>query len=127
LDFPTYFGALFPRNFPETVIITYPPYLEQLSSFLAETETDVLQAYFIARAAFTLAPYLSTNTEPWKIVRELEELLNGLKKGAIGDREEWCLTQVENALGFAVGRFFVEREFGGKFAVSFPAARLTVK
>lgn len=72
-----------------------------------------MEAYFVTRLAFSLAPYLSTSTDVWKAKRELDELLRGLKKGAMDDREEWCLQRVESTLGFAGGRFFVEEVFGG--------------
>ncbi|KZS99524.1 zincin, partial [Laetiporus sulphureus 93-53] len=43
----------------------------------------------------------------------LEERLKGLKKGAVGDRAEFCTTQVEEAMGFATGRYFVNETFAG--------------
>ncbi len=46
-------------------------------------------------------------------MRSLEEVLNGIKKGAVGDRAEYCVGRVESALGFALGRYFVRETFGG--------------
>ena len=42
------------------------------------------------------------------------EALTGIKKGAVGDRAEYCVGQVEKRLGFAAGRFFVNETFGGE-------------
>ena len=35
------------------------------------------------------------------------------RSGVVGDRSEWCIGQVEETLGFAAGRFFVNATFGG--------------
>ncbi|KAJ7359289.1 hypothetical protein DFH08DRAFT_686473, partial [Mycena albidolilacea] len=35
------------------------------------------------------------------------------KKGAVGDRVEYCARKVEQHLGFAAGRYFVNQTFGG--------------
>ena len=42
------------------------------------------------------------------------ETLQGIKKGQVPDRREWCVQQVENAMGVAAGRFFVQQTFGGE-------------
>jgi len=71
----------------------------------------VIEAYLVIRAALTLSPYLGMSTEAWKAQRSLVELLTGVKKGAVGDRAEYCVGIVEDNLGFAVGRYFVNETF----------------
>jgi endothelin-converting enzyme len=93
--------------------VTYPAYLRSLTSILNETETDVLEAYLVTRAALKLAPGLGTSTESWKAVRHLQEVLQGIKPGAISDRAEYCVNSVDQALGFAAGRYFVNETFAG--------------
>ena len=44
----------------------------------------------------------------------MDETLKGIRKGAVGDRAEFCVGRVENALGFAAGRYFVNETFGGE-------------
>ncbi|KAF8905965.1 hypothetical protein CPB84DRAFT_536278 [Gymnopilus junonius] len=110
IHFPTYFSTFTPRSYPDRVVMTYPAYAQSLSDILS---TDVVEAYLIARAALTLSPYLSQNTEAWKAQRTLVEALTGIKKGAVGDRAEYCIGQVEENLGFAAGRYFVNKTFGG--------------
>jgi hypothetical protein len=44
----------------------------------------------------------------------LIEFLTGIKKGAVGDRAEYCISKAEETLGFAVGRYFVNETFGGR-------------
>ncbi len=38
----------------------------------------------------------------------LVESLQGIKKGQVPDRSDWCVQLVENSMGFAAGRFFVQ-------------------
>ena len=61
-----------------------------------------------------MAQYLGAGTEAWRAARTLVERLRGIKPGAVGDRAEYCVGQVEFALGFAVGRYFVQETFGGE-------------
>ena len=93
--------------------MTYPAYTLSLTSILNETESDVLEAYLVTRAALSLAPRLGTSTESWKAVRSLQEVLQGIKPGSIGDRAEYCVNSVDQALGYATGRYFVNEAFPG--------------
>ncbi|KAK7049256.1 hypothetical protein VNI00_005857 [Paramarasmius palmivorus] len=114
IDFPAYFSSFAPRNFPEQVILTHPPYAKSLSSILDQTSSDVIEAYLMVRAALSLSPNLGMSTDAWKAQRSLVEALTGIKKGAVGDRAEYCVRQVEEAMGFAAGRFFVNETFAGE-------------
>ncbi|KZT44083.1 zincin [Sistotremastrum suecicum HHB10207 ss-3] len=113
LDFPVYLSSFAVRSFPHKVIVTYPPYLTALSQILSNTTADVIESYMVLRIFFTYAENLGSETELWQINRKLFETLNGIKPGAVGDRGEWCVSRVENALGFALGRFFVQETFIG--------------
>jgi endothelin-converting enzyme len=113
VHFSDYFSTVTPRAFPERVIITYPAYPHSLSTILEETPSNVVEAYLITRAALTLAPNLGLNTETSKAESRLRETLQGIKKGAVADRSETCVVKTEIALGFAVGRYFVNETFGG--------------
>lgn len=114
IDFAGYLSTFAPRDFPETVIVTYPPYLHSLSTLIQDTEAEVMEAYFVSRVALGFADLLSHDTEVWKTKRTLDELLRGLKKGAVEPRDDFCRTSVESAMGFGAGRFFVEETFPGK-------------
>ncbi|KAI0006055.1 Metalloprotease [Russula compacta] len=113
VNFPDYIATFTPRNYPTEVVVTYPAYTRSLASILNETEADVLEAYLVTRAALVLAPRLGTSTESWKAVRNLQEVLQGTKPGVVGDRAEYCINNVDQALGFATGRFFVNETFAG--------------
>jgi endothelin-converting enzyme len=113
VNFPNYFATFTPRNYPVEVVVTYPAYSLSLASILNETKPDVVEAYLVTRAALSLAPLLGTSTESWKAVRNLQELLQGIKPGSTGDRAEYCLNSVDQALGYATGRYFVNETFAG--------------
>jgi endothelin-converting enzyme len=113
VNFPDYFATFTPRSYPADVILTYPAYSCSLTNILHDTDADVLEAYLVTRAALALAPRLGTSTESWKAVRNLQEILQGIKPGAIGDRAEYCVNSVDKALGFATGRYFVNETFTG--------------
>ena len=108
-----YFSTFTPRNFPTRVILTSTTYAESLSDILDTTEADVIEAYLTSRAALELAPYLGSETSVWRAQRSLTELLQGIPRGQVPDRSEWCAQRVESAMGFAAGRFFVQKTFGG--------------
>lgn len=112
-DFSTYFSTFAPRNFPSTIILTSTTYFADLSKILNGTDKDTLEAYFVTRAGLEYASYLGLETEAWQATRSLEEVLNGIKKGAVGDRAEYCVSRVESSMGFALGRYFVRDAFGG--------------
>ena len=114
IHFPTYLSAFTPRAYPHTVVMTYPAYSVSLSNILNETSSEVIEAYLVTRAALALSPYLGKNTEAWQAQRSLVELLTGVKKGAIGDQAEYCVGIVEDNLGFAIGRYFVNETFRGQ-------------
>ena len=114
INFPTYFSTFGPRVFPKQVIVTYVPYAASLSDILNRTSSDVIEAYLVVRAALALAPYLGTSSDAWLAQRRLVETVSGIKKGAVGDRSEYCVGKVEDTLGFAAGRFFVNETFGGE-------------
>ncbi|TFK29797.1 endothelin-converting enzyme 1 [Coprinopsis marcescibilis] len=112
-DFPTYFSEFTPRSYPDRVVLTYPSYAASLADILNDTSSDVIEAYLVSRALLSLSSYLGPETELWQAQRTLYETLSGIKKGAVGDRAEYCVSKVEETLGFAAGRFFVKEAFGG--------------
>lgn len=113
INFANYFTTFTPRAFPEYVIVTSPDYAVSLAKILEETPSEVVEAFLVVRAALTLSPNLGTATEAWLAQRSLVEALTGIKKGAVGDRAEYCVGKVDEAMGFATGRYFVNETFGG--------------
>lgn len=100
IKFPEYLATFAPRVFPSSVVVTYPPYVSSLSQILKSADSEVVEAYLIVRVALSLSPLLGQETEAWKVVRELKEILGGLKKGAVPDRAEYCAKQVSDTMGY---------------------------
>ncbi|KAL0063326.1 hypothetical protein AAF712_009821 [Marasmius tenuissimus] len=117
IHFNDYFASFAPRSYPSRIILTHPPYAASLSEILDDTSSDVIEAYLVAQAALSLSSYLGMNTDAWRAQRALVEALSGIKKGAVGDRAEYCVRQVEESLGFAAGRYFVNETFAGESKV----------
>lgn len=113
IHFPTYLSTFTPRNYPDRIILTYPQYAVSLADILDETPSKIIEAYLVTRAALSLSPFLGVDTDAWQAQRSLLEALTGIKKGAVGDRGEYCIGRTEDALGFAAGRYFVNQTFGG--------------
>ena len=113
IHFETYFTAFAPRNYPEKIIVTSHDYAKKLGRILDDTSSQIIEAYLVTRAALQLSPHLGLETEAWKAQRALFEALQGIKKGAVGDRGEYCVERVEEAMGLAAGRYFVNETFGG--------------
>lgn len=113
VDFETYFTAFAPRDYPHKIIVTSYDYAMKLGKILNDTPEEIIQAYLVTRAALELSPYLGLKTEAWKAQRTLVEVLQGIKKGAVGDRSDYCVEKVEEAMGFAAGRYFANETFGG--------------
>jgi endothelin-converting enzyme len=113
INFADYFSTFTPRAYPTRVIVTSQEYAEELSRILDHSMSDVIEGYLVTRVALSLSSHLGANTEAWKAVRTLKETLQGIKKGAVDDRSEYCVGKVEDALGFAAGRYFVNETFTG--------------
>ncbi|KAI0687125.1 metalloprotease [Cytidiella melzeri] len=113
ISFHEYFASFTPRSYPNRVILESSTYPAALSSILKETPRDVLGAYLETRAALALSRFLGYSTEAWRATRVLTERLTGIKPGAVGDRADTCVANIEVALGFAAGRYFVKEVFGG--------------
>ena len=113
VDLETYFTAFAPRNYPQKIIVTSYNYAKKLGKILEDTPGQVIEAYLVTRAALELSPHLGLETEAWKAQRTLVEALQGIKKDAVGDRGDYCVQKVEEAMGFAAGRYFVNETFGG--------------
>jgi endothelin-converting enzyme len=112
VDFHDYFAASALQNVPQWLIVTSPAYISSLQKIIKEEKQDVLEAYLVSRAAFTFAPYLGRKTNVWRAYRSLDAFLRGTKFTVVEDRAQYCVGDVESALGFAIGRYFSNITFG---------------
>lgn len=107
-----YFSALTVRT-PETLILSSPKFVTSLDALISRTKTEVLEAYVVWTAIRELGPALGPNVKLRAAAERLERYSKGVEEGAKEDRETVCLGQLNAALGFMAGRYFVREAFKG--------------
>ncbi|PWN52520.1 zincin [Violaceomyces palustris] len=110
LDWPTYLSALTVRT-PATVILLSPKFLTSLDSLVSRTRNDVLEAYISWTALRTLGTALGPHVALRKPAERLERYTKGVDEDAKEDRETLCLSELNSALGFMAGRYYVQEAF----------------
>ncbi|KAI9284616.1 hypothetical protein BC943DRAFT_343385 [Umbelopsis sp. AD052] len=97
---------------PKQIIVSSPNYLGNLSTpLLQSTNSRSLQFYFIWH---TLLNYIDDLGEEFtKPKRKLDALLSGVSARVSKPRWEYCIRQLDNSLGFLVGRYYVLDQFKG--------------
>ena len=111
LDIPTYLSSFAIRSFPESITVTHPAYLKSVSKLVESTPDYVLSGYLTTRLALSYASALGPKTGVKVEARRLEEVLKGIKKGTEENRQDVCLSWVDNVVGFIAGREFVREAF----------------
>jgi len=111
LDIPTYISTFTPRNYPNNITVTYPPYLKSLTKIVDATPDYVLSGYFVTRLAMTYSSALGSKVGVRQETRRLEEVLRGLKRGTEENRQDVCLSNVDEIIGYIAGREFVREAF----------------
>jgi predicted metalloendopeptidase len=112
INWPTYFSALTVRT-PENIIVTSPKFLTALDSLISRTRSNVLEAYFVWTALRQLGTALGPNVKLRGPAERLERYSKGVEPDAKEDRETTCLGDLNAALGFMAGRYFVQQAFQG--------------
>lgn len=105
-------GLAPPKVKVDRVIVTSPDYMTNLSSILNDTPRDVLQTYFLWKAIALYGRYIKSDA-----VKPLQQFRNELQgKDPDADVERWrtCVSHVDDALGWILSRFFVEKAFSEK-------------
>jgi endothelin-converting enzyme len=97
---------------PKQVIVTSPNYLGNISNpVLDNANSRTLQYYFIWQ---TLLTYINDLGEEYtRPKRKLDALLSGVSARVSKPRWEYCVRQIDSALGFLVGRYYVLDQFKG--------------
>ncbi|KAI8638269.1 hypothetical protein BD408DRAFT_423262 [Parasitella parasitica] len=114
VDWGLYINHLLPPNAPHPgkIVVTSPTYIGNVHSQLLEKETaPTLQAYFIWKAIFAYADALSDDIRA--PIRRLTAKLIGTNPKSIKPRWDTCLDEVNGAVGFLAGRYYVLDKFGG--------------
>ncbi|KAJ1032950.1 hypothetical protein NDA16_000229 [Ustilago loliicola] len=112
ISWPAYFSALTVRT-PERVILSSPKFVTSLDALISRTKTEVLEAYIVWTAIRELGTALGPNVKLRAAAERLERYTKGVDADAKEDRETVCLGDLNAALGFMAGRYFVREAFQG--------------
>ncbi|KAF7729759.1 hypothetical protein EC973_003837 [Apophysomyces ossiformis] len=96
---------------PDTVIVSSPNYIGNLSTLLQDTPAETIQSYLIWKVIEFYSDALSSDVRDQ--VRKLRAALIGTDPKLVEPRWETCLNEVSDALGFIAGRYYVLERFGG--------------
>jgi endothelin-converting enzyme len=115
MSLSSYVSTFAPRNFPEKIVVTHPPYIASVRDILISTPDHVLSGYFVTRIALSYSKFLGPATPIRTATRKLQVTLQGLKQGVPEDRQMFCQSYADElqGLGLLGGKEFVERTFAG--------------
>lgn len=103
------FSSLTPYVIPSPIIVHSPSYAGNASEIISTTSADVIQAYFLWTTIQKYAGYLA---EPYNApLRRFNNMLNGRDEETKPKRWETCVRQVDQHLGFILGRWFVAAKY----------------
>ncbi|KAL8292016.1 hypothetical protein RQP46_001482 [Phenoliferia psychrophenolica] len=114
ISFADYFASYTPRPaYPNPVIVTSPSYLQNATKILDSVDPEVLEAYFVFRAAQTLGLLLGPKQTVRKEIEWLNNFLGGIAEGVRAPRGDVCLALLLENYGFLIGKYYVEKSFAG--------------
>jgi endothelin-converting enzyme len=114
-DYRRYISDTSPLVFPAKLNVDYPLYFSRLNDvLLSDLSSEVLQNYFATKVVLYFAQYLDPESILWDTWQTIRKIVTGLSDFENSNRKSWCVNQMEDAMGFAVGRFFAKRKFTGK-------------
>jgi endothelin-converting enzyme len=110
------FEKLMKRNnvqlpLPEIIVVITPSYFEKLDSILQATSPDVINYYVLWHAILEHMDLVDKKTQT--ALEEFRSVVFGMTPGARPPRDDTCLRVVDNAVGFAAGRWYIATQFSG--------------
>ncbi|KAI9254860.1 hypothetical protein BY458DRAFT_442500 [Sporodiniella umbellata] len=105
---------------PSQIIVTSPHYLGNVSRLMREESSEDLEGFLVWKAVHA---YASALGEPIRgPIRRLSAKLIGADPKTIRPRWDTCLDEVNQSVGFLVGRYYVLDKFGGDAAKEYADA-----
>lgn len=106
-DFEHFFKVYAPKNVPQRLLVAAPDYVKSASKILKETEPDTIKAYLEWKLIQELYREF-----PRSVAQPVKDLVNTLK-GTKAEEERWktCVKEMDNQLGWFLGRFFIQKSF----------------
>ena len=108
IDWKGYFETMKIMDGMKTFNVAQPKYFEEVSRVLADTDIEILKAYFAWHEIVSAAPYLSED-----FVNANFDFFGKLLSGKEVNRPRWkrVTGTVDGAMGEALGQLYVERYF----------------
>ncbi len=108
IDWKGYFETMKIMDGMKTFNVAQPKYFEEVSRVLADTDVEILKAYFAWHEIVSAAPYLSED-----FVNANFDFFGKLLSGKEVNRPRWkrVTSTVDGAMGEALGQLYVERYF----------------
>ncbi|KAG1513232.1 hypothetical protein G6F46_005430 [Rhizopus delemar] len=113
VDWGLYVNYLLPSAapYPNQIIVTSPHYIGNMSELVQKESNRAIQAFLTWKAIYA---YTNALSEPIREpIRRLEAKLVGSDPKSIRPRWDTCLDEVNDSIGFLVGRYYVLDKFGG--------------
>jgi len=110
LDVSLYFTALSVR-LPDTIIVANTQYIRRVDSLLSRTRDEVLEAYIVWTLLRTFGRGLGPKTSLRQAFDSLDKRAKGIEDDAKENRVGFCLDEINQALGYSAGRYFVQQTF----------------
>ncbi|KAK0546577.1 hypothetical protein OC846_001132 [Tilletia horrida] len=110
VDVAAYFSALSVRT-PTSIIVANVPYLRRVNSLLSRTRDEVLEGYIVWTLLRTYGRGLGPSATLRQPFNRLDKRIKGIDDDAKENRVGTCLDEINEALGYSAGRYFVERTF----------------
>ncbi|KAK0564906.1 hypothetical protein OC844_001498 [Tilletia horrida] len=113
IDVPLYFTGLAVRQ-PETIIVANTKYLRRVDSLLSRTRDEVLEAYIVWALLRTYGRGLGPKASLRQPFNRLDKRAKGIEDDAKENRVGFCLDEINEALGYLAGRYFVQKTFSAR-------------
>ncbi|KAE8227071.1 hypothetical protein CF319_g427 [Tilletia indica] len=113
LDVPLYFTGLGVRQ-PDQIIVANTKYVRRVDSLLSRTRDEVLEAYILWTLLRTFGRGLGPHASLRQPFNRLDKRAKGIADDAKENRVGFCLDEINQALGYSAGRYFVQQTFSAR-------------
>ncbi|CAD6971729.1 unnamed protein product, partial [Tilletia controversa] len=113
IDVPLYFTGLSVRQ-PDRIIVANTKYVRRVDSLLSRTRDEVLEAYIVWTLLRTYGRGLGPKASLRQPFNRLDKRAKGIEDDAKENRVGFCLDEINQALGYSAGRYFVQETFSAR-------------
>ncbi|KAI0596064.1 peptidase family M13 [Biscogniauxia sp. FL1348] len=107
------FKGLFPEGYNnDTLQLTFPEFIGNVSEILTNTPKSAIQSYLIAKVIFQYASYVEGPEV--ESVNSFGKILSGIDPDTTTERWKTCIDAASSTVGWILSRFYVEAAFSEK-------------